>query len=130
MCVVLGIAFMMLMSISNGAFRARVNISEINAVSKYDPMLEILAHNDESPSATWRQCRHTCVVLIQPRLCLELHSGSSSASKWNTRARISGGRREIGVRAVRRVSRERRSCLVASTSLSTAEMAARRASWS
>jgi hypothetical protein len=47
-----GIAPNMLMSISNGAFRARVNISEINAVSKSDPKPDILAHNDESSSAT------------------------------------------------------------------------------
>jgi hypothetical protein len=38
------------MSISNGAFLARANISEIN--SKFVGMPDILAHNDESPSAT------------------------------------------------------------------------------
>jgi hypothetical protein len=53
MFIVFGIAFVMPMSISNGAFRARVNISEINAVFKsHPPIPEILAHNDESPSAT------------------------------------------------------------------------------
>jgi hypothetical protein len=38
------------MFMSNGAFPARANISEINP--KFVGMPEILAHNDESPSAT------------------------------------------------------------------------------
>jgi hypothetical protein len=52
MCIGFVIVLMMLMSISNGAFRERVNISEISAVSKPESMPEILAHNDESSSAT------------------------------------------------------------------------------
>jgi hypothetical protein len=38
--------------ISNGAFLARANISEINVVFMLVGVTEILAHNDESPSAT------------------------------------------------------------------------------
>jgi hypothetical protein len=40
------------MSISNGAFLARANISEINAVFNLVGMPEILSHNDKLPSAT------------------------------------------------------------------------------
>jgi hypothetical protein len=40
------------MSISNGEFLARANISEINAVLMLVGAPEILAHNDESSSAT------------------------------------------------------------------------------
>ena len=40
------------MSISNGAFQARANISKINAVfNLVAGMPEILSHNDKPPSA-------------------------------------------------------------------------------
>ena len=90
------------MSMFNGAFLARANISEMNPV--FGEMLEIVAHNDESSSATRRQNWHTCVALIQPRFCSVEQAGSSSTRKWKTRARISGGRMKIGVRALRRAS--------------------------
>ena len=40
------------MSISNGAFLARANISEINSVYNLAGMPEILSHSGKPPSAT------------------------------------------------------------------------------
>jgi hypothetical protein len=49
---------------ASGAFRARASAKEIHAVVIWWPASEILAHSEESSSATWRQWRHTCVTLI------------------------------------------------------------------
>ncbi|KAH9978414.1 hypothetical protein BJV77DRAFT_1050932, partial [Russula vinacea] len=61
--------------IHRGILRAAI-ISEINSVFVDAP--QIVAHNDESSSATSRQYRQTCVTLIHPRFRSPKQAGSSN----------------------------------------------------
>jgi hypothetical protein len=83
-------------TMASSAFRARASVSKIQAVLAWLP--EILAHSDESSSATSSQWWHTCVTLIHLKLCSSDQGGSTSATRRNIRVRepsaAEGNRRE------------------------------------
>lgn len=100
--------------ITRGVSLARLNIRDVHVGPSRK---EIVAHNEGRLSATSLHLLDTCVTVIQPRcLCCalsrwlsgsETFAGSSMHAKISKQsARISGGNRATGVRALSREFRE------------------------